>query len=221
MTAATIPVHIGWSSNSKTGHMPVSTTGSISCPPACKHLKLGTCYARFSWLGLHWKKVDSGQRDMGWDSVLRFVSDLPSGQIHRWNQAGDLPGTGNVINSRLFLQLVEANRGKRGFTYTHKPLTPKNLELIEYANRNGFTVNFSVDSLTDVVKTQQRLQLMGYNIPLVLTVPETFESTDEIKVCPAQIRDDITCLKCQWCAMPERKFVVAFRMHGTRKNKWE
>jgi hypothetical protein len=156
------------------------------------------------------------------DEVLQMVRDLPEGSIYRWNQAGDLMGEGNKINSRQLLQLVDANRGKRGFTYTHKPLTPKNLDLINYANSSGFAVNYSCDSVADALILRQRLQMIGYTIPITVTVPEDYESIDpNIKICPAQIRDDIDCVKCQWCAKIDRSWIVAFKMHGSRRKKWE
>ena len=222
MPKPTIPIHIGWSSNSKTGHIPVSTTGSVTCPDTCQHKKLKTCYADYSFLGTHWRKVDSGERDIGWSNFLQFIRDLPSGQLWRGNQAGDLPGVNKRIDSKFLLQMVEANRGKRGFTYTHKPLIPKNLDLIHYANDNGLTINVSCDSLPAALIIQQKLQMLGYIIPVVVTVPLDYAQMDDnVKICPAQIRSDITCIKCQWCAIPNRKFIVAFLVHGCRKNSWE
>jgi hypothetical protein len=175
-----------------------------------------------SFLGIHWRKVDSGERDMGFDNFIRFVSDLPKDQLWRHNQAGDIQGVDNRIDERKFLQLVEANKGKRGFTYTHKKLTPKNTNLINYANANGFTVNVSCDSVADALILKQKLTLLGYNIPVVCTVPEDYEVLDNhVKICPAQLKSDITCTKCQWCANAQRKFIVAFIAHGSKRKVWK
>ena len=80
---------------------------------------------------MHWRKA-----------VLGAVSD----QLWRHNQAGDLPGRGNKIDLRLLAELVAANRQRRGFTYTHKPLTAANVAAIMGATRDGFTVNVSANS---------------------------------------------------------------------------
>lgn len=213
--------HISWSSNSKTGRIPVSTSSSDTCPPSCQHLKLGTCYAKFSFLGMHWKKVDSGKVNTDWNHFLQFVSTLPSGQIWRHNQAGDLPGIGSNIDPVGMSQLINANVGKRGFTYTHKPLKPDNLKWIHYANKRGFTVNVSCDNVVQanaVYKTS--------NLPTTVTVDQNhpdkfvFDRTTFI-TCPAQQKDDVTCNSCQWCAMPNRTWVIMFKAHGTRKGKWK
>lgn len=212
----TIPIHITWSSNRKTGHIPVSTTGEQSCPSTCPH-KDKSCYARFSYLGIHWRKVTNGARDMGWDSLFSFVKSLPNEQVWRYAQAGDLPGHDKKIDEPLFNQLVQANLGKRGYTYTHKPLTPKNLRLINHANQHGFTINVSSDDPVHAVNLYKRFQCLGYKIPVVVTVPSNWEPHmgSIIRICPAQLTD-VTCDKCQWCAMPDRKFIVAFQAHGTR-----
>ena len=63
---------------------------------------------------------------MDWQSFLSAIYSLPVGQLWRHNQAGDLPGIGNKIDVKQLGQLVKASEGKRGFTYTHKPLTKVN-----------------------------------------------------------------------------------------------
>jgi hypothetical protein len=60
--------------------------------------------------------------------------------LWRHNVAGDLPGNGDKINATMLAELVTANRGKRGFTYTHKHLSAENLTAIRAANRSDFTI---------------------------------------------------------------------------------
>lgn len=47
----------------------------------------------------------------------------------------------------MLTRLAMANRGRRGFTYTHYPPTPCNQAAILNANRLGFTVNLSAETL--------------------------------------------------------------------------
>jgi hypothetical protein len=215
-------VHISWSSNRKTGHIPVSTSSSDTCPPSCKHLQLGTCYAKFSFLGMHWKKVDSDKVNNDWNHFLQFVSTLPSGQLWRHNQAGDLPGIGENIDKQALSQLINANVGKSGFTYTHKPLTSDNLKWIRYANKKGFTINLSCDNLIQASEL-----FKSTDVPITVTVSETFPMNrlfmNDVKyvTCPAQVEDTITCKQCQWCAMPNRTWIIMFKMHGSKRKDWK
>jgi hypothetical protein len=36
----------------------------------------------------------------------------------------------------------------------------------------------------------------------------------KVIVCPAQIRDDVTCKSCKLCAVINRKVIIAFQAHG-------
>ena len=109
------------SSNKKTGLIPVSTSDRKTCPSTCPLLDKG-CYAKLGHIAIHWKKVSSGERSLDWNLFLKQIKRFPKFQLWRHNQAGDLPGEDNVIDSQKMKQLVYANKGKRGFTYTHKPV---------------------------------------------------------------------------------------------------
>ena len=112
-------VHItARSGNAKTGPIPVTTTERASCPTTCPFYDKG-CYAKSGPLALHWRKVSDGERGTDWQGLTEFVKSLPERQLWRHNQAGDLPHIDGQINGTLLGQLVDANRGKRGFTYTH------------------------------------------------------------------------------------------------------
>ena len=134
------------SSNAKTGPIPVSTSPSSTCPDACP-FKLSGCYAKSGPLALHWSKVSAGLRGLQWTEFLDVVRSFAEGQLWRHNQAGDLPGDGDKIDGVALAQLVKASAGKRGFTYTHKPATSANLRAIRSANRDGFVVNLSANSV--------------------------------------------------------------------------
>ena len=76
------------------------------------------------------------------------VRELPDGQLWRHNEAGDLPGKGEEIDEMMLDELIEANRGRFGFTFTHKT-SEENFAALQYANLEGFTVNLSADTLEE------------------------------------------------------------------------
>jgi hypothetical protein len=215
------------SSNVKTGPIPVTTSEASTCPDACP-LKAGGCYAKSGPLGMHWKKVSTGVRGSVLRVLVNQIKSFPVGQVWRHNQAGDLPGKSDVIDARALHRLVNANKGRRGFTYTHKPcegdsnLATSNRASVRNANREGFTVNLSANSLAHA----DRLADLNAG-PVVAIVPidapDTMQTPAGRKaiVCPAQQRDDITCATCQLCSRSNRSVIVAFRAHGTSKRKAE
>jgi hypothetical protein len=215
------------SGNGKTGPIPVTTSDASTCPDVCPFKKSG-CYADSGPLALHWSKVSSGNRGDSLDVLSRQIRSFPAGQVWRHNQAGDLPGIGNAINSDALSQIVEANKGRRGFTYTHKPCegdsnqSTGNRAAVRYANREGFTVNLSANNMSHA----DRLVDLQAG-PVVCVVPEATENTFLTPagrkgiVCPAQQRDDITCASCQLCSRAMRSVIIGFRAHGTSKKKAE
>ena len=215
------------SDNVKTGPIPVTTSPAYTCPPACP-LRDGGCYAKGGPLGLHWAKVSSGERGVYWTSFLQRIADLPKGQLWRHNQAGDLPGFGDEIDIIKLAELGQANDGKRGFTYTHKPVldgeyAAVNRSAIGQANYiAGFTVNLSANSLREA----DALADLGVG-PVVAIVPEGSPRTQYTPKgrkgigCPAQYIDDITCEDCGLCQRSDRTVVVLFWTHGSSKRKAE
>jgi hypothetical protein len=143
------------SANAKTGPIPVSTSSAETCPDACP-LKAKGCYAFYGNLARHWRKVTSGERGGSWRAFIRQVASLPTGQLWRHNQAGDLPGVGDVIDAGALAELVQANKGKRGFCYTHKPVfgphADANRRAIATANAAGLTVNLSANNVAEADK---------------------------------------------------------------------
>jgi len=215
------------SRNVKTGDIPVTTSDSRTCPNACPLKESGACYAAHGPLGMFWKKVDTAHvtakgttSAITWRELLDNVSALPDGQLWRHNQAGDLPGENDSIDSDDMIALIDANKGKRGFTYTHKPMTDINASLVKLANDNGLTVNLSADDLHEAD------ELKSLNIGPVVTIapidaPEKFMTPNghKVIVCPAQSRDDVTCKSCGLCAVASRDVIVAFRAHGVSAKK--
>lgn len=207
------------SANAKTGPIPVSTSTKRFCPDTCS-LKGNGCYAESGPLAVHWRKVSSGERGMSWDAFCSTVASFDDGQLWRHNQAGDLPGDGKTIDEIAMAQLVKANTGKRGFTYTHYPMdSDVNRRAVHSANAFGLTVNLSAESILEADK------LKALNVgPVVTVMPETevksFTSPagNTVVVCPTTYRDDTSCATCQLCQR-QRESIVAFPVHGTSKAK--
>jgi len=136
--------------------------------------------------------------------------------------------------------------GRRGFTYTHKPVldNAENAAAVAAANAGGFTINLSADNLAHAD------QLADLNIaPVAVVLPAEFERKSSgrgkarvwtetlsdyrarvrdlktpagryVPVCPATYRDDMTCERCQLCASNKAgRPPVGFPAHGASKRK--
>lgn len=222
------------SRNAKTGPVPTTMTEQKSCPTSCPFKADKMCYPYFSPLGFMWEALDNGgfypgstrrsSTPISWDELCRQVQKLPKGQIWRHNTAGDLPGVDNVIDTQKLNSLVLANKGRKGFTYTHKPVGYRgqalvNARAIYASNRQGFRINLSADSLKEAD------ELSDLNIaPVVVVIPsdsprKLYTPKGRIVIgCPAEQKDEdgnpkIQCDRCQLCSK-ERKVIVGFHSHG-------
>lgn len=207
------------SRNEKTGPMPVSTTESRSCPEACPLREKG-CYAKLGPLGLFWGKVDKGEAGLPWEAFTAEIAKLPDGTMWRHNQAGDLPGEGDMIDQAKLAELVAANMNKRGFTYTHKPAIGDNLAAIRAANEAGFTINLSADNLAEA----DTLAETGAGpVVVILDKPEgqrhtlTTPAGRKVETCPVTYGAAKDCKSCGLCAVRDRKVIVGFPAHGVTK----
>ena len=208
------------SSNAKVGKIPVTTSSKKTCPTECPMLDNG-CYASAGFhTNMHWDKVTSGERGGSMDALCTQVRKLPEGQLWRHNVAGDLqPTDDGLIDSRALWQLVAANTGRRGFTYTHySPYKLDNLAAIEGANRAGFTVNISANSPSEAQALKDNTQA-----PVVTIVPSDYWATGDkvgdIVRCPAETREEVTCKTCKLCSVATRDVIVGFTVHGTQAKK--
>ena len=152
--------------------------------------------------------------------------------------AGDLISDGVTIDAKKLRQLAQANKGKRGFTYTHHDIVnnPANKKAIRAANASGFTVNLSgnnpahADQLADenagpvvtllpveygrdkkesLPKYKKRLSKLSKQTP----------AGRPITVCPATFLDDMDCAACGLCQNQNRAAIVGFPAHGFRTKK--
>jgi hypothetical protein len=213
--------YAGHGSNSKLGKgVFVSTSSKATCPDACQ-LKGNGCYAESAPMVWHWDKVTKGLKGRPWDEFLLQIRALRRGEFWRHNQAGDLPGLGDRVDTKALGQLVSANKGRRGFTYTHKPLSRKAEQTaVKEANANGFTINVSTDNLTQADAAMKK----GL-APVVTILPAVTEGKvvmtpagNKVLVCPEYTKG-WTCQKCQLCAVSDRSYAIGFPAHGTWKKK--
>ena len=129
------------------------------------------------------------------------------GQPWRHNQAGDLPGDGDAIDAAKLSALVNANRGKLGWTYTHKPVDAKhiaNRRAIADANADGFVINLSADTLAEADT------LAALNVGPVVVVLDAQEGTKadtttpegrKVITCPATYRERCDMRLAACCAL--------------------
>jgi len=206
------------SSNSKVGPIPVTTTEEASCPSTCP-LKNAGCYAKAGPLALHWRKVPD--RGMEWNKFCEAVKSFPPNQFWRHNQAGDLPHTEGVINVCDLSDLVIANMGKRGYTYTHHDITNEwNVAQIKAANLSGFTINLSADNIAEADK-MKALNIGPVCVVLPSdcgTAPIITPANNRIIICPSY-KEGVTCESCKLCQKSNRIVIIGFPAHGTQKKK--
>ena len=209
------------SKNAKVGKIPTTTSTATTCPSACPFRDNG-CYAENGPLKLHWLKVTKGERGDDWSTFLDKIKELPAGSKWRHNQAGDLPGDTQDLDSTKCADLARANEGKRGFTYTHYDVLDnfQNAIIVNSMNNLGFTVNVSANNLDHADK------LCDLNIAPVATVLPIEQTTNtvtpkgrKVVVCPATYKDDVSCADCMLCEKRDRKVIVGFPAHGTAKKK--
>lgn len=207
------------SGNRKTGVIPVYTSSKITCPTSCPHLNT-TCYARYAPMAFHWNKVSKGLRGMSFKEFCQEIkTKVFKGQFWRYSQAGDLPGKGDTLDIAKLKTLVSAQKGKRGYTYTHKPLNrPSELNAVKKANLDGFTINKSTDSLKEADKWKAKGLPVITVVPDFETMPKTTPDGNKLIPCPEQTHN-VKCLQCQLCYKADRKGIITFKAIGESKKR--
>ena len=128
-----------------------------------------------------------------------------------------MPGIGEAIDAPALAQLVKANRGRRGFTYTHKPMTVDNLAATRAAVAGGFIINLSADN------GRHADQLAAHGLPIVVVSPADAPKVTrtpagrQIVQCPAENTDRITCSNCGLCQIADRSYLIGFKPKGAKR----
>lgn len=232
------------SRNRKVGPIPVSTSSATTCPDECP-LKGAGCYAEGGPLAMYWRKVTEQKAGETFARFLEKILALPPGTLWRHNQSGDLqpcPRDPETIDAAALMALTLANKGKRGFTYTHFNVTENraNRDAVAAANRGGFVINLSgnspahADRLAETKagpvvtvlpveyerkshKGQWAETLTEYRARVAL-LPKHTPAGRRIAVCPATYTET-NCAACQACAIADRISVIGFPAHGFRTRK--
>ncbi len=222
------------SGNRKIGYMPAGYSSFLTCWTGCVFGKHGACYAKGGHCMMHMWKVTIGVRGGTFEEYCDQISILPDNTVYRPMVGGDLPGIGGQIDKGQMLALIAANKNRRGegskipIGYTHAPVltsqTPfsrANAAIIKRANKEGFTVNLSADTVAQADKLVDRK--IG---PVVCVLPKgTMRKTltpkgRSIVVCPAILAGKlgtITCTDCLMCARVDRPYLIGFPAHGMRE----
>ncbi len=217
------------SRNSKTGPIPVSMSSKETCPDACP-LKSKGCYAKTGIMSIHWLRLTRGQIGTSFNDFTTRLKKIRRGSIVRLWQAGDFPnrenGSNNSICPSKVAKLCKALVGKQVISYTHKPVldeqdaveAPINRSIIEQANAIGMTINLSANSPLHADK------LIALRIAPVVTVVLSTQKTNcktpngnRIVICPATIKEGVTCSSCKICSKINRNYIVGFPSHGICK----
>lgn len=206
------------SENSKLGPMASMRVSKDTCPDVCP-LKDAGCYAAVGRLNFHWRKLDNSGLSLS--QVVKVIKALPRESKIRLFEAGDSEHENGIIKTDALQSLVDAttSRDLDVIAYTHHDLTiDANVRMIEKANRDGMTLNISLNNLSEIDKFRH------VNAPKVVILPEgapiKFEySGHSILTCPNQLKSSITCSKCMLCAKKDRDFIIGFRAHGIQKRK--
>jgi hypothetical protein len=222
--------------NAITGPIMVTTSARVTCPSSCSLRKngdgplAGLCYAEHGALGgFIWTSLDRAQpgdhilngiRVYDFAELLYAIRSLPAGALWRHNIAGDLPSNNKTTIDRSALRAITAaNKGRRGFTFTHYDVLTNlaNRQAIEEANRNGFRVNLSGNSL------QHADELADLRIaPVTVILPAgTKRNTVTPKgrtvvVCPTSTHG-VTCADCGLCSRM-RSTITGFPASGGLKS---
>lgn len=207
------------SSNAKTGPIPTTTSDRATCPTTCPFYDKG-CYAKSGPQAIHWRKVSNAERGFAWDEFVNQIRKIAKNQIWRHNVSGDLQHNDGNIDYKKLRQLIMANKGRRGFTYTHHKLNGHNIVSLQNANMMGFTINASCESIEEADRV-----MTEHVIPAVAVVNSektdrfyTTSSGRKVVTCPATLfPGKVTCATCGLCQKADRDFVIAFPSHGNAK----
>ena len=225
------------SENPITGPIMVTTSPRVTCPLGCPFRKdgddprAGVCYAEHGALGGYvWTLLDrtsvghtimNNVRIYDFMELLYAIRSLPPGSMWRHNAAGDLPSRNRTtVDASALQHIVDANRGRRGFTFTHYDVLTNlaNREAIKNANQNGFTINLSGNSLEHADELADlRIAPVTTVLPADVRKNTRTPNGRTVVICPTFTQPGVTCATCGLCAR-QRSTIIGFPAIGGRKH---
>jgi hypothetical protein len=221
------------SENHKTGAMLVTTSPRATCPASCPFRRGGSdvrCYADRGYLGQYiWGGLDRTPPGKTFGNqipvytfaqLLIAVRCLEPGSVWRHNQAGDLAAAADgTIDHGALEQLVAANQGRRGFTFTHHDALDnvENRAAIQQANLHGFRINLSANDLAHAdALTDLGVAPVAVIVPATQRTNLTTPKGRTVVICPAITHSNITCASCKLCTR-QRKVIIGFPQLGGKE----
>jgi hypothetical protein len=223
--------------NQVTGPIMVTTSPRFTCPRSCPLKKggdgptAGLCYAEHGALGgFLWSLLDRAPagrtilnniRVCGFDELLFEIRSLEPGALWRHNVAGDLPSNNQTTIDRAGLRCISAaNRGRRGFTFTHYDVLKNlaNRQAIAEANQDGFRVNLSGNTLDHADELADlRIAPVTAILPAGSTQNAKTPKGRTVVICPTNTTEGVTCATCGLCSRM-RSTIVGFPATGGQKH---
>ena len=173
--------------------------------------------------------VEGSHADNVNDKTIR--GRTPRGDSHHWTKLSErmilevrellASGvTGRALASKYGVSEGTISMVRHGLRRGASKLSPNlasNGDLIREANRDGFTINLSADSLEDADRlTDMEIGpvavVVAHDAPIRLKTP----AGRRVTICPAE-SSKMTCDECRLCANPKRKTIIGFRAHGQSK----
>ena len=226
--------------NAITGPIMVTTSARLTCPFSCPLRKdgrgplAGLCYAEHGALGgFIWTSLDganpgdhilNGIRVYDFAELLYVIRSLPPGSLWRHNIAGDLPSNNKTTIDRSALRAITAaNKGRCGFTFTHYDVLGNlaNRQAVAEANRDGFRVNLSSNSLSHADELADlRIAPVTVILPAGTKEKTVTPKGRTVVVCPTSTHG-VTCADCGLCSRM-RSTITGFPASGGLKSvvKW-
>ncbi len=201
----------GTTKNRKTGDVPTLAIGrtrqqSLESCKGCKQLETGECYAQFGTPAMgHNSMIKAAAKGKDYSLKAALKQSKRSAKMARFGSIGD-PG---ALPHSYLIKAADACR-KAGLDvvgYTHHWRTKPKLAGLLMA------------SCDDISEADAALA-MGYRVAVVLPWDHVgkFTTPNGAKgiVCPAMVKEGLTCNECRLCDGSKRGPVIGFPNHGPK-----
>jgi hypothetical protein len=99
-------------------------------------------------------------------------------------------------------------------------MTDQNIDAVRDANSKGFCVNLSADTLAEAdAKHALGIAPVAVVLPWDATENTVTPAGNKVVLCPATQRDNVNCASCKLCAWIDRKVIIGFPAHGSKKKQ--